>query len=180
MRLLIGGSPCTYWMPVSGYEGLYEVSYDGFVRNAKTKRVLSVKTESNGYCRVHLSNKGVAKSMLLHRIVATAFIPNPNGYKTVNHIDENKGNNKAKNLEWCDMSYQNRYGRGAERRNKAKERAICEVDDSGNVVREWESIKTAANALGLHPQSVWCVCAGKKRYKSTGGHRFRYKEVVLA
>ena len=93
LKLLLGGSPCTHWRPVPGYTGLYEVSEDGKVRNARTKRVLSRKTERNGYVRVHLSKDGYSKSVLLHRVVAAAFVPNPDGLPTVNHIDEDKANN---------------------------------------------------------------------------------------
>lgn len=179
MKLLIGGSPCTHWKPVNGYEGIYEVSNFGDIRNVATGRILKQKVERNGYVRVHLSKDGIAKSLLLHRIVAEAFLENPHNFCTINHIDENKQNNSFSNLEWCDMSYQNRYGIGALKRNKAKERAVIQMDMSGKYVKTWGSIKSAADALGLNPSTIVCVCKGKRRYKSTGGHKFRYAEEVM-
>ena len=179
LKLLIGGSPCTHWRPVPGYTGLYEVSEDGRVRNARTKRVLSRKTERNGYVRVHLSKDGCSKSVLLHRVVAAAFVPNPDGLPTVNHIDEDKANNAASNLEWSGMSYQNSYGRGAVNRNKAKERPVWQLSMDGDPVRLWGSIKEASAFLGVNPSTVVCVCKGKRRYKSTGGYKFKYAEEVV-
>jgi hypothetical protein len=113
MKILIGGSPCTHWRPISGYEGFYEVSDNGEVRNSRTGRILKQKVERNGYVRVHLSKDGTARSLLLHRVVANTFIPNPNGLLTVNHLDEDKTNNRLSNLEWANMSRQNSYGQGA-------------------------------------------------------------------
>lgn len=103
VKLLVGGSPCTHWKPVNGYEGFYEVSDCGDIRNVSTGRILKSKVERNGYVRVHLSKNGIAKSFLLNRIVAEAFLDNPNHFCTINHIDENKKNNSLSNLEWCDM-----------------------------------------------------------------------------
>lgn len=179
MKLLIGGSPCTHWSPVPGYDGLYEIADNGAVRNSRTGRVLRPKIERNGYVRVHLSKDGRSKSLLLHRIVATVFVPNPCGFSTVNHIDENKANNAATNLEWANMSYQNTYGRAAVARNKAKERPVWQLSMSGEPIRRWDSIKEAAKFLGVNPSTVVCVCKGKRRYKSTGGYKFKYSEEVV-
>lgn len=179
MRALIGGSPCTRWRPVPEYEGFYDVSDNGEVRNLRTGRILKQKVERNGYVRVHLSKDGTAKSLLLHRLVANAFIPNPNGFLTVNHIDEDKTNNKMSNLEWANMSRQNSYGKGAMARNKAKERPVWQLSMNEEPIHLWNSIKAASVALGVNPSTVVCVCKGKRRYKSTGGYKFRYLEEVI-
>ncbi len=179
MRILIGGSPCTHWRPISGYEGFYDVSDNGEVRNSRTGRILKQKVERNGYVRVHLSKDGTARSLLLHRVVANTFIPNPNGFLTVNHLDEDKTNNRLSNLEWANMSRQNSYGQGARARNKAKERPVWQLSMDGEPIHLWSSIKEAAIALGVNPSTVVCVCKGKRRYKSTGGYKFRYSEEVV-
>lgn len=104
------------WKDVIGYEGIYEVSNLGEVRTALGKttfterhgvrnwkqRVLKQKTDNNGYKRVGLWKKGKEKTVLVHRIVAEAFVPKQKGKTIVNHINCDTSNNFASNLEWCD------------------------------------------------------------------------------
>lgn len=106
------------WKPVAGYEGIYEVSSLGRVRSLDrevanrwgttrsvpgTIRTIAVKRE--GYCFVNLFRKQRAKPMYVHRLVAIAFLPNPDRLPQVNHIDGDKANNRADNLEWCNASH---------------------------------------------------------------------------
>ena len=107
------------WKPIVGYEGLYEVSNMGRVRSLdhvdRLGRVIKGKLRkeqksSNGYRQVCLSKNGQHKIALIHRLVASAFIDNPKRLPEVNHIDENKTNNIASNLEWCTRKYNNQYG----------------------------------------------------------------------
>lgn len=88
------------WKPIVGFEGLYEVAPCGAIRNAKTKRWLSPSTKDDGYTSVKLykCNKGYQKSV--HRVVAEAYIPNPENKPQVNHKDLDKKNNEVTNLEW--------------------------------------------------------------------------------
>ena len=110
------------WKPVVGFEGYYEVSDRGRVRSVdrlvnrrggtkslRRGRMLKLSSYSNGYLKVSLAKEGKQTYHLVHRLVASAFIPNPNNYPCVNHIDENKKNNKAVNLEWCTHSYNHLY-----------------------------------------------------------------------
>ena len=166
------------WKPVANYEGFYEVNRSGEIRRIGKEKPIKQKQESNGYIRVHLSKQGISESVLLHRIVAAAWCDNPSGYTTVNHIDENKANNNAINLEWCNMAYQNTYGNGAIARNKAKEKPVSQWDRNGNFIKCWGSIKSAAEALNLSQTSIICVCDGKRRYKSTGGWVFKRENEV--
>lgn len=118
------------WRPVIGYEGLYEVSSYGRVRSVdryvKTcygsyrlhkGKVLSPGIRPDGYLVVSLQYK----MFRVHRIVAEAFLPNPDNLPQVNHKDEDKSNNRVDNLEWCDSKYNNNYGTA---RIRAKETAI--------------------------------------------------------
>lgn len=115
------------WKPIKGYEGLYEVSNFGRVRSldhiVKSKggtrmvkgRIIQSRSKTNGYMRVNLWKDNVANTFLVHRLVAEAFLDNPNNYTEVNHKDENKQNNKDSNLEWCTHQYNMVYGTIRER-----------------------------------------------------------------
>ena len=87
------------WKPIKGYDGLYEVSDTGLVRNTSHKAILKPHIK-NGYLAINLYDKK-CKHYYIHRLVAEHFIDNPLNLKYVNHIDCNKHNNKVKNLEWC-------------------------------------------------------------------------------
>lgn len=113
------------WKPISGYEGLYEVSSWGNVKSLPKEWgynrshngfFSSLKKEKKGYLRVCLSKNGKAKRFQVHRLVAQAFIPNPDNYQLVLHGDDNPANNYYKNLRWGDeqMNSDDKYLRGRE------------------------------------------------------------------
>lgn len=89
------------WRPIEGYEDTYEVSDQGRVRNIKRSgRIMTQSKVTHGYLAVHLSKDGKTRSVLVHRLVAKAFIPNPSDKAQVNHKDGIKSNNHVYNLEW--------------------------------------------------------------------------------
>lgn len=96
---------------IDGFEN-YTVSYNGDIKNKKTGKVLKPQKVSGGYYQVHLFKDGKMNNVLVHRIVAKAFVPNPNNLPQVNHKDENKANNNADNLEWCTCAYNMQYSYG--------------------------------------------------------------------
>ena len=106
----------TCWKDVKGYEGLYKVSDTGIVLSLKRPlrfregHILSSCDDGRGYRHVCLHKDGKSKTISVHKLVANAFVPNPNGYREINHIDEDKTNNNAVNLEWCDRAYNIHYG----------------------------------------------------------------------
>ena len=110
------------WRDIEGYEGYYQVSNKGRVRSIDriiegrwgfilAKGImLNQKTTTYGYKEVGLSKNGKVKHFLVHRLVAMAFIPNPNNYLQINHKSEVKTENSVDNLEWCDAKYNSNYG----------------------------------------------------------------------
>ena len=115
-----------YWRDVKGYEGRYVVSRDGVVRSVEhtitvndhgrvynkliKERKLRPTIHSAGYYIVSLTKNGKSTLHFVHRLVAEAFIKNPNHLECINHKDENKKNNSVSNLEWCTTAYNNNYG----------------------------------------------------------------------
>lgn len=97
------------WKVIEGYPK-YEVSDDGEVRVVKSGKILKKSVDTRGYYKVTLTNSENRKTLFVHRLVAIAFVSNPNNLNQVNHIDENKQNNHASNLEWCDVVYNCNYG----------------------------------------------------------------------
>lgn len=100
------------WKDIEGYKGHYQVSNHGQVRSVKGKvpYILKGDYQPNGYKRVYLWKDGEKENFLVHRLVALSFLPNPYGYSDVNHIDEDKSNNRITNLEWCTHLYNMNYG----------------------------------------------------------------------
>lgn len=108
----------------------------------------------NRYYSVTLKNNGNSKIIRVHRLVAQAFIPNTNDYKEINHIDENKLNNKVDNLEWCDRIYNIRY---------SLSKSVKQYDLQGNYIKTWECISEASGDLKIDKSHISDVCKGKRK-----------------
>lgn len=176
------------WKPVVGYEGLYEVSNLGRVRSVertvkgvdgKVSRrisvVLSCYKNDRGYCLVGLCRNNRSKCFRLHRLVAMAFIPNPDNLPEVNHKDENKLNNRVDNLEWCTRGYNVRYGTAKYRIGKASWVPVVSIDKNGNETL-YESMTAAAKITGIRDSSIGQCCSNYGNHKTAGGLRWRYAE----
>lgn len=98
------------WRPVVGFELYYHVSNLGRMQSRRTQKIMKPSTVSNGYqaCNMHKGD-GTRQTMSLHRMVAQAFLPNPNNLPCINHKDEVRGNSRADNLEWCTQQYNASY-----------------------------------------------------------------------
>lgn len=126
------------WKEIDGFDGYYMVSNLGNVKSLKygKERILRQNIASNGYENVILCANNIRKGFTVHRLVAMAFIPNPDNYPDINHIDEDKTNNCANNLEWCDCKYNNNYGTGNKRRglsntNGKLSKPVCQYTKDG-------------------------------------------------
>lgn len=153
----------------------YEVNELGQVRHKERKHILTPKTDRYGYQVVCMSsgNRLKPQNATVHRIVAAAFIPNPSGLPQVNHKDENKSNNAASNLEWCDLLYNTRYGTGQERSRAARRKRV-EAISEGSVVLRFESSSSAAEYLGVKRESIRDAVLGRSH--TCCGYTWRYAE----
>lgn len=97
------------WKDIKNYEGLYKVSNLGRVQD-KNGNIKNSYINNKGYCCLSLYKQGVTSHPTLHRVIANAFIENPNNLPQINHIDGNKRNNNVTNLEWCNQRYNYNHG----------------------------------------------------------------------
>ena len=152
---------------VKGYEGLYAVTSCGKVWSYKYKKFLEPQFNKYGYLHVNLYKNGKVKSFLVHRLVADAYIPNPDNLPQINHKDECKTNNCLQNLEWCDAKYNNSYGSHITKLKKP----ILQYDLNGNFIREWES----ASDVGKEVRCSIVHCL-RGDIKTAYGYVWKFKE----
>lgn len=165
------------WKDIEGYEGLYQVSSfgrvrsldrshrmkNGYVRSIKG-RVLAQSIKNSGYYKVQLSKDGTQKTFMVHRLVAKAFIPNPDELETVNHKDENKLNNKASNLEWMNIKDNTNYGTHNYRVAVSQGHPIVQLTLDGDYVNTYHSIGEAGRQTEIDRTGINKVILGKAYY----------------
>lgn len=159
------------WKDIENYEGEYQVSNMGRIKSLKGAQatILSLIDARGRYYKVNLYHNGQMKTYMVHRLVAQAFIDNPQGLRAVNHKDENGHNNCADNLEWCDVQYNNTYGTRIDRAARTHSRPVwCEETQTlyANAVE-------AGAQLNIGPRLIRGVCMGE--HHSTHGYHFIYK-----
>ena len=167
------------WKDIEGYERYYQVSSLGRIRsldrvvickNGKTKfnkgRVLKPNVRKYGYLQVRLrkTTSESDKWLLVHRLVANAFLPNPNNLPQINHKDENPQNNNVDNLEWCDHKYNINYGTRTERATKKLSKRVYQYTLDGKLVNIWQSIHEAGRGVsGCDYRHISDCCRGNIR-----------------
>ncbi len=169
------------WKPVVGYEGLYEVSNLGRVRTFHPKEnnaILRPYRMKNGYLQLCLYKGKISCKKYVHRLVAEAFVENPDGKAQVNHIDENKENNASDNLTWTTSAENLAYGSRKEKQKTTFEqngKLLKTVDcysKNGELLRTYKSIKEAAALTCTNQSAISQCCKGKQQ--SSGGYVWRY------
>lgn len=165
------------WRDIDGWHGLYQISNDGRVKRlkghrCKEEREIKLTRNNRGYVMAALWDGGKVKNATVHRLVAQAFIPNPNGLPCINHKDENKGNNAVENLEWCTYTYNNMYGANAptERAAHSKRKRVLQCSLDNEVVAEYASATEAFRITGIRHITDACVGTAK----TAGGYKWRY------
>ena len=180
------------WKDIEGYEGLYQVSNLGRVRslgrtiNRMTRwgtvkpytisgRVLKILTASYNACYVHLFDmNGTSTNHTVHRLVAKAFIPNPNNLSDVNHKDENRKNNNVENLEWMSHVDNCNYGTRNERSAAKIGRQVEQLTLDGHHVAFYQSASAASRMTGIGRKNInECL---RLRSQTAGGYHWKYKE----
>lgn len=185
------------WKPVKEYENLYMISNLGKVKSLdritkngrgeflKKGKILTNNINNMGYEYLYLKDGGRNRKVYVHRLVASAFIPNPNNKKEVNHIDCNPLNNKADNLEWVshkeNMAYMSKLGRSnktgqwlekIKKKNISRAKSVLQIDSNTNEILNIYKTMQSVKNKGFDPCSV-CMCC--KGYRQTHkGYIWRY------
>jgi len=176
------------WKDIPNYEGLYQVSNFGIVKSVRRNKIRKTHISREGYEKIMLSNNGIGKNFLVHRLVAEAFIPNPSNLPQINHKDENKKNNCVENLEWCSQKYNCNYGNRTNAIasknkiiHKGKHYSInTEFKKGRNALKVknitmnkvYNSMQEAYKDTGV-PTSNICLCC-KGKLKQAGGYLWQY------
>lgn len=158
------------WKDIEGYEQLYQISNLGNVKSlgndrARKDKILKPTKNKDGYLFVGLNKQGNRKNHLIHRLVAKAFLPNPQNLPQVNHKNEIKTDNRVENLEFCDAKYNINYGTAIEKRSK---QVLCV--ETGVI---YPSTMEVQRQLGFFRTNITSVCNSKHKT----AYKFHWKYV---
>lgn len=160
------------WKPIQDFDN-YEISNLGRIRNIKRNKCLALSL-NNGYCQTNLYKDGKKYPRKVHRLVAQAFIPNPDNLPEVNHINENRADNRVENLEWCDRTYNNNYGNRIEKFIKSVSKPVLQFTLDGIFVEEFLNAKEASIKTNIVKSNICRCCNGKRL--SAGNFKWEYKQ----
>ena len=170
------------WRDIKGFEGRYKVSNLGRVWSRYKKKdngilkqnIRCKKRKYQSLC-VHLwDSNHIMYTIAVHRLVAQAFIPNPNNYPYINHKDENPQNNNVNNLEWCTPKYNSNYGNCPTKIGNKLGKAIVGISKDKSSIVQFKSISEAGRCLNINFRNI-SLCLNNKR-KFAGNYKWFYKE----
>lgn len=174
------------WREIKNTDGKYLISDDGKVFSAISNRILKTQISNVGYERIELCFTDRTRKEFVHRLVAEAFIPNPNNYPVVNHKDENPLNNRVENLEWCTYKYNTNYGNCLIKMSKnhnyksgadnVKSKRVFQFTLNGELVAEYGSTYEAQRKTGMNSKSIAKACTGI--LKQYAGYLWSYNPCV--
>lgn len=194
------------WKDIPGYEGLYQVSDQGRVRsldrivvNSRNVyrtlkgRILRPLKYRNGYFYIVLSKDNHRKNCRVHRLVARAFIPNPENKPHLDHINTKRDDNRVENLRWTTakenvnnplsikhlsdaMKGDKHPMYGKLGKDNPTSKAIYQISKDGNIIRKWGGMREAERHTGTKQKKISLCCQGKRR--TTGGYRWIYAEAL--
>lgn len=176
------------WKDIPNYEGLYQASNLGRIRSLDREqyvgsknqyckfnytrklksKIIKPKTTKDNYYEVTLTKNNEKKFIRVHRLIAMTFIPNPNNYPVINHINYNRFDNRVENLEWCTVWYNNRY-------SKAKK--VAQFDKNYNLIKVWNCMSDVYRELGIPVTNLSKCCHNKKLTAKT--YYWRYYEEII-
>ena len=185
------------WRPVVGFE-VYEVSNQGDVRNAKTGNVLKCRADKKGYLRVNFRRDGKLYEKLVHRVVAMAFIPNPDGKPIIDHKNTIPSDNRVENLRWSTCKENNNNPLTRKHNSEAKSGSnhplygkkhktetilkmiemsnktpVEQYSKHGELIGTWDSMTDAEKATGIFHSNISKCCNGER--KTAGGFIWKLK-----
>ena len=163
----------TEWREVKEYSN-YEINKLGEIRNKKSQKILKPRDNNGGYQYVNFKINGKNKNFAVHRIVANAFIPNPNGYTEVNNKDYNKKNNCVDNLEWVSSSQNKQHSYLKQENIKSRGKAVNQYTKEGIFLKTFDSVSDAAKELGCCVAAISNCCL--ERTKTSQGFRWSFVE----
>jgi hypothetical protein len=163
------------WKDIPNYEGIYQISNLGNVRSCKSNKIRKLVKQKSGYLRIILTKNSKQKATNVHILVAKSFVPNPKKLPFVNHIDGNKENNNAKNLEWVTASQNMIHARQTGlQKNHPWSVKVAQYSLDGKLIKIWDRMADASRHLKCPHGEISACC--RQKQSTCRGYIWKYAE----